>query len=500
MSAGYDVIVVGGGSAGCAAAARLSEDARRRVLLLEAGPDPQPIPELVDDAGKVPELWQTAYVIRYPTPRNAGPGTFDSLAGRIMGGGSAVNWMNVARPIPEDCEEWAKRGNPEWSWDRVLPVLRRIEADQDFPESPLHGATGPLYVKRGYRFDRPIGGQQQAFIDGCVELGLPICHDQNGLRPFGVVATPASAKDGRRQSTAVAYLGPARPRSNLTILPDAHVTSIRLAGHRADGVRYLKDGQMYIAGAGEVVLCAGVYHTPQILVLSGIGPPEVLRRLGIPVVCALERVGENYQDHAVVFMHFGARAGRQESWPGPRIAAYWKSQPELPYADIYILMQRAALGEDGRWSFPITVRMLEHRSRGRLLFQTADPRALPGIVPQMMVHSDDVKALVAGMQFVRDLAGSKPMQTFYGPLIAPKDGEDWARFAQTHYDSFHHGVGTCMMGPASDPQAVVDQHLRVHGIANLRVADASVFPTIPHAPTNLPCIMIGERAADFLNG
>ena len=161
-------------------------------------------------------------------------------------------------------------------------------------------------------------------------------------------------------------------------------------------------------------------------------------------------------------------------------------------------MQRAALGEDGRWSLPISVRMLEHRSRGRLLFQTADPSALPGIDPQMVVHPDDVKALVAGMEFVRDLAGTKPMRTFYGPLIEPKEGEDWARFAQKQYDSFHHGVGTCMMGPSSNPMAVVGQRLRVHGVSNLWVADASILPTIPHAPTNLTCIMIGERVADFL--
>jgi choline dehydrogenase len=331
-----------------------------------------------------------------------------------------------------------------------------------------------------------------------MELGLPICPDQNGLRPFGVVATPTSIKDGRRQSTAVAYLDPARMRPNLTILPDAHVASVALAGRRADGVRYIRDGQAHTAQAGEVVLCAGVYHTPQILVLSGIGPPGVLRQLGIPVLCPLEGVGENYQDHAVVFMRFEARPGRQESWFGPRIAAYWKSQPGLPFSNLYVLMQRVALGEDGRWALPISVRMLEHRSRGRLVFHTADAFALPGIDSQMLVHPDDVKTLVAGMQFVRDLAQTEAMRTFYGPLVEPKEGADWARFAQTHYDSFHHGAGTCMMGPSSNPMAVVDQHLRVHGVSNLWVADASIMPTIPHAPTNLACILIGERLADFL--
>jgi choline dehydrogenase len=438
--------------------------------------------------------------LRYPTPRNADGGTFDSLAGRLMGGGSSVNWMTITRPIPEDFDAWVAHGNPEWSRERVLPVFRRIEADQDFPESPLHGKDGPLYVKRRYLFNGPIGGQQQAFIDGCLALGLPICPDQSVPDPHGVSAIASCIRDGRRQSTAVAYLGPSRPRQNLAVVSEALVARLRLNGQRAEGVEYVTDGQALSALAGEVVLCAGVYHTPQILMLSGIGPPRELKRLGIPVVCGLGGVGQNYQDHAVIFMKFDAVKDRQEDWVGPSVILNAKSDPGRSSLDFYVLLHRAIEGKGGRAILPITVRYLEHRTCGRVFLTSADPHALPQIDPQMLADPEDVRAMLAGMEFVRDLARTEPMREYYGPLIEPKPGEDWVRFARSNYDSFHHGVGTCRMGPASNRGAVVDQHLRVHGISHLWVADASIMPTIPHAPTNLTCIMIGERLADFLNG
>lgn len=495
----YDVVVVGGGSAGCAAAARLSEDPRRRVLLLEAGPDPDPIPEIVADAAQQTRLLlESPYVMMYPTPRKIDGSTFYSLAGRIMGGGSSVNVMAAPRPTKYDLDTWAGRGNPDWSYENLLPVLKRMESDQDFPDSPIHGSDGPLYIKRPFRLDGPMSDRFRALVDRAHSLGLPLCPDSNVADPMGVCTSPFTIKDGRRQSTAVAYLSPARGRPNLHVIPEASVVSMAMARRRVDRVLYERGGQLHTAAGDHVVLSAGVYHSPQILMLAGIGPAQELERLGIEVKHPLDGVGQNYQDHAVVYMTFEGPTELREQALVPRFRLMIKSDPALPCPDFHIHLRPPTEVQGLKRMMPISLHLLEQRNRGRVSLESSDPRELPVIDAGMLEHPDDVEAMTSAMEFVRNLVNHDSMKAFYGPLLQPGPRDSWAHFARATHDSYHHGVGTCMMGPASNGMAVVDQKLRVHGMDNLWVADASIMPTVTHANTNLTAIMIGELASDFI--
>lgn len=499
MAEHYDVVVVGGGSAGCAIAARLSEDPGRRVLLLEAGPDPRPQPPAVTDGSQAARVvLESPYVRLYETSRAADGSTFYNVSGRIMGGGSSVNAMAVVRPTRHDLDTWNALGNPGWSYADCLPLLKRIETDADFGDQEIHGDDGPLHVQRMFRLDMEASEPVRAFIDRAVSMGMPICPDLNVPDPFGVCGSAYNVKNGVRQSTVVAYLDPARDRENLDIVADASVSKLQTQGRHVRSVLYRMNGEQHSVSADRVVLSAGVYHSPQILTLSGIGREEELKRLGVDAIHVLPGVGENYQDHATLTMTYEGRSDFNTDWVIPRYRLMYKSDPALPCGNFHIFQRPPTIIEGMKTLMPVSANLIEQRARGRIRFVSADPEELPEIEDAMLQDPEDLSAMTTAMAFIHDLVSDGSMEGYYGPLISPSPEEGWADFARSAHGSYHHGVGTCMMGPASDPYAVVANDLRVYGFDNLFVADASIMPTITHANTNVTSIMIGERVSDII--
>ncbi len=495
MNRSFDLIVVGGGTAGCVVAARASEDPARRVLLVEAGPDPQPIPDIVSDPKRQGELiLQSPYVRMYDVERPDGS-TFPLLSGRIMGGGSSVNNLAVVRPMGRDFEAWQRYGGAGWSYDALLPVMRAIENDQDFADSPIHGSSGPLRLHRGFKLDDPADPPVRALIEAALDLGLPRCPDLNVPEPYGICSSPYNLRDGRRQSTAVTWLDPARGRPNLTILPDSTATRLVLDGSRVRGVELIGPEGTETIEADEVVLAAGVFHSPQLLMLSGIGPAAEIERVGLAVTHRLDGVGRNYRDHAVVYVTFQGTTDLREDYVIPKVRLIARSDETLDHPDLHVFMRPTVRVPGLPPMLPVSLHLLDHRSAGRVSLASADPEELPIVDPALLRHPDDVRAMVNAIGFAKRLTAHPALAAFYGPLLTPESEDRWEEHVLASYITYYHGVGTCRIGPAGDPGAVVDERLRVHGIDNLRIADASVLPTLPHANTNLAAILVGEIAA-----
>jgi len=517
----FDYIVVGSGSAGAAVAGRLAEDPSRTVLLLEAGgPDTKAeihVPFFHTRLLKSDVDW---FYYTEPEPR-LGHRRIYWPRGKVLGGCSSCNFMIVLRGHAADYDRWAALGNAGWDYASVLPFFRKLE-NFHAGASAYHGVGGPVNVTR-LRCVNPI---THAFVDAAVSQGIARCEDHNGAVFEGVDYVQVSQRDGRRSSVVRGYLDAARRRANFTLVTRAQATRVTVHGRRATGVEYVADGRAHVAHADhEIVVCAGAIASPQLLLLSGIGPADELRALGIPVVHELPGVGRGLRDHFIVPLNYHCRqpvslanaelAENQDlfmsSGDGPltsslvEATAAVKTDASLASPDVAInciphyFLDYGFRTYDGH-AFAITVNLRQAESTGSVSLHSADPLAPPRLRANYLSMDSEWETVMRGVELARAVAHDGALAAFRGSELGlgRRGGEREAvaayvrEFGQTEF----HPVGSCRMG--ADAMAVVDAELRVRGLEGLRVADASVMPADLSSPTNVACIMIGERAADFI--
>jgi choline dehydrogenase len=516
----YDYIVIGAGSAGCVVAARLAEDEDRTVLLLEAGgPDDRPeirIPYAAWSLQGSEVDWGYA---TEPQP-HLGQRTVAWPRGKVLGGTSAINAMVYMRGHRRIYDDWRAAGNPGWGYDELLPLFKRSE-HQERGASEYHGADGPLNVAD----QRDANPLSCAFVDAARELGFPLNDDFNGADQEGFGFYQVTGKGGERWSAADAFLKPAMRRPNLTVATQAQATRLLFEGRRAAGVAYIQEGQTQKASARrEVILCGGAINSPQLLLLSGVGPAEDLHALDIPIVADLPGVGQNLQDHLDVAVAYRCtepisvgtiyaaaeleyryfRKGPLAS-NGPEAGGFLRTRPGLAAPDLQFHFSpgwSVGFGTErpSGHGFAIWPALVLAESRGWLRLRTPDPLAPPLIQPNYLASEADVDVLVRGVRLARRLAETKAFAPFRGEAIKPADAvqgdEDIRAYIRANLGTVYHPAGTCKMG--TGPQAVVDPQLRVHGLEGLRVADASIMPTLVNGNTNAPAIMIGEKMAELI--
>ncbi len=516
-----DYIVIGAGSAGAAVASRLSEDEGNSVLLLEAGgPDSDPN---IHVPARFSDLFHSDLDWDYETvPQSGLNGRREYVPrGKVFGGTSSMNAMVYQRGHPSDYDGWALRGNRGWSYSDVLPFFRKMQ-HQERGESEHHGVGGPINIADP-QDPNPLS---RAFVAAALELGYSHNADFNDGEQEGFGLYQVTQKRGQRHSSAVGYLHPALKRNNLTALPFALATRLIVEQGRCVGVEYLHEGEEREARAScEVIVCGGAVKSPQLLMLSGIGPADHLTDLGIPLICDLPGVGNNLMDHVQVPVAYHCRApislvGREapeqlQRYEQDRMGLLTSNlgeaggfvrlkedspAPELQYhfgPDWFI--RHGFETPDGH-GFTILAGLVGTKSKGDLKLQSNDPSAPPLIDFGCLSHNDDVQVLLAGVKLGRAIASASAFDPYRGKEFLPgehvESDDDLIYYIREFATTIYHPVGSCKMG--NDPMAVVDDRLRVHGLSGLRVADASIMPHIVNANTNAPCIMIGEKAAAMI--
>lgn len=530
----WDQVVVGAGSAGGVVASHLAFRTSQRVLLLEAGGD-QPVPRdmkhpLRDASRLVLEGYNWDYqanlrtsshlddLVHAPSrlsskPRSNAAGGQKSRAlwsrfpyrlGKIVGGSSAVNGAVALRALPRDFSEWVKLGGPGWSWEHVLPFYKGLENDTDF-SGDQHGDSGLIPISR----PRPdqVHELDTAFLEQCIRSGVPELADLNGGLEFGVGPVPTNTVDGERMDVATTYLARARRCSNLDVRTGCHVTRVLFDGHRAVGVEMLHDDRLKSVRATNVVLSAGAIGTPPILIRSGVGDARLCSSLGVRPVVALSGVGENLVDHASVVI-----------WALPK---HGVCKPNITWRQVIARMtsgfdddvdlQTGMLNSVGTATIPrfadrvdmpmvvgMSVMLLRPASRGRVFIRDTDPKTLPAIELALGSANEDIERLAGGIRKAWSILRSpdianrlEHIQLWSDAMV--QDDKVLRSGVRNIMNPGWHAAGSARMGPATDPMSVVDEDCRVHGVENLQVVDASVFPTIPSAPTNLTTIMLADK-------